>query len=412
MIAATTYDPKEKRDEIRGRDIVVISIQPWYYELGSNCKNMALALSENNRVLYVNAPINRKTYYSRKKNSGIQQHCSIIRHGREKIKKINDSMWEYYPTTIIESINGLPSTTLFRFFNRINNRRFAKDIRGALQELKFQNIILFNDNDIYNGYHLKEMLSPELYVYYCRDFLQGYPYWKKHCSVLEPKLIAKADVAVTNSTYYAEYCSRFNPHSFYIGQGCNLELFNAEADLQMPAELTGLSRPLIGYVGALDSQRLNPEILQKIAENDKWQLVLVGPPDEVFSNSPLKSLPNVHFLGRRNLPDLPAYVKAFDVCINPQSINEVTKGNYPLKIDEYLAMGKPVVATRTPAMKLFEPYTYLADAPEEYTGLIRRALKEDSELAQKERIAFAWQHSWKNTMAEFASVVLNFRKMT
>jgi len=72
----------------------------------------------------------------------------------------------------------LPSTGIFRLVNYFNNRRFAKIFKKAMAELGFSDIILFNDNDIYNGFYLKELLSPSLYIYYLRDFLQGFSYWK------------------------------------------------------------------------------------------------------------------------------------------------------------------------------------------------------------------------------------------
>ena len=57
---------------------------------------------------------------------------------------------------------------------------------------------------------------------------------------------------------------------------------------------------------------------------------------------------NVHFLGAKKTDELASYMEHFDVCINPQVVNDLTIGNYPRKIDEYLAMGKAVVATDTP----------------------------------------------------------------
>ncbi len=48
-----------------------------------------------------------------------------------------------------------------------------------------------------------------------------------------------------------------------------------------------------------------------------------------------------------------AYIHHFTICINPQLVNPLTIGNYPRKIDEYLASGKPVVATATQAMEMF-----------------------------------------------------------
>src|SRR6185437_732221 len=246
--------------------------------------------------------------------------------------------------------------------NYFNNVKFAKEIKKAIEYLSFKDIILFNDNDIYNGYNLKKLLSPSLYVYYCRDFLQGFNYWKRHTTVLEPKLIKKADVVVANSLHYTEYCKTHNPNSYYIGQGYNDELFDADKDYHLPEDLKQISRPIIGYVGAITSSRLDENIITNIASSHpEWSIVFVGPEDEDFKKSPLHNMRNVHFIGRQPMQKLPEYVNAFDVCINPQLVNNITEGNYPLKIDEYLSMGKPVVATRTKEMKLFEAHTYLAN---------------------------------------------------
>lgn len=391
---------------MQGRDIVIIGLQPWYYEIGSNCRNIAIGLAKNNRVLYVNLPVNRKTWYAKEKTKGVQHHIDLIRNKGEKVIPVGPNMWEFYPPTLLESINWLPFTSLFRWGTRINNRRLARDIRSATRQLGFKDIILFNDNDVYNGLYLKEALSPALYVYYMRDFLQGYPYFRKHLPPLEPALIKKSDIVVANSIWYTEYASGFNPRTTYIGQGCNLELFDPSHDHPLPDDMKGFRHPIIGYVGALDSERLDLGILETIAlSNPAWSVVLVGPEDETFINSRLHGIPNIHFLGRRPLAQLPAYIKAFDVCINPQLNNTITRGNYPLKIDEYLAMGKPVVATRTGAMKLFGDHTCLADKPEEYPSLLQKALAEDSPENQRKRIAFARTHTWENSVNDLYTAI-------
>jgi glycosyltransferase involved in cell wall biosynthesis len=408
VVLDTTSPPISHHGDmtVKDKDIVIIGLQPWYYEIGSNCKNIATLLSRHNRVLYVNIPLNRKTCLSKNKSTGVLKHYSIIKKGGVAIRLIQDNLWEFYPASIVESINWLPSTTAFTAINYINNQRLARDIKKAVQFMGFKNIILFNDNDIFNGYYLKELLQPSLYVYYCRDFLQGFDYWKKHCTTLEPRLIKKADAVVTNSTYYADYCARYNPHAYYIGQGCNIELFNYHSTHPLPDGLKQLKGPVIGYTGAIDSSRLDEKIIEQVALNRPgWNIVLVGPEDSFFAASSLHRLKNVHFLGRKPLEQLPAYVAAFDVCINPQKLNNITQGNYPLKADEYLAMGKPMVATRTQAMELFAPYTYLANEPGEYTYLIEKALSENSEAKIHERVAFARSHTWEQSVNELYKVI-------
>ena len=117
--------------------------------------------------------------------------------------------------------------------------------------------------------------------------------------------------------------------------------------------------------------------------------------DEAFRNSDLHTLPNVHFLGSKPPASLPSYLNCFDVAINPQILNDVTIGNYPRKIDEYLAMGKPAVATRTEAMSVFKDHVYLAASREEYLNLIERGLTENSLEKAAERERFARGHTWE-----------------
>jgi glycosyltransferase involved in cell wall biosynthesis len=256
---------------------------------------------------------------------------------------------------------------------------------------------------------LKELLSPSLSIYYLRDFLQGFAWWKKHASVLEPELIRKSDIVLANSMYFAEYSSKINPRSYYMGQGCDLDNFNPDRQDPVPDDIAAIPHPIIGYIGALDSERLNPDIITALAKaQPSWNIVLVGPEDDHFSQSPLHQLPNVHFLGGKPFGQLPAYVQAFDVCINPQWNNEITKGNYPLKIDEYLAMGRPVVATRTMAMKIFDGHVYLANSPDDYETLVKRALSEDNPGRRQERTRFARTHSWENCMTEFYRAVAEY----
>jgi glycosyltransferase involved in cell wall biosynthesis len=186
-------------------------------------------------------------------------------------------------------------------------------------------------------------------------------------------------------------------------------MFTNPKDSNIPADMASIPHPVIGYVGALQSIRLDIDILEHIAlARPQWSVVLVGPEDEVFKASRLHSIPNVHFLGSKKGEELPAYINAFDVCLNPQLVNPVTIGNYPRKIDEYLAMGKPTLATKTPAMSIFAEHTYLAETKEDYVTYIERALAEDSVLKQNERRSFAASHTWENNVKEIYRAINTF----
>ncbi|RZK24767.1 MAG: glycosyltransferase family 1 protein [Hymenobacter sp.] len=385
---------------LSSRDIIVVGQQPWDTLLGSNCKDIALEFSGTHRVLYVNAPLDRNTVLRERNSPMVQQRLRVLRGEQQSLEAVAENLWVLTPDCILESINWLPASRVHSLLNKLNNQRFAKAIRKGIAALNFQDYILFNDNDIFRSLHLKELLKPDLSVYYSRDFILAGGYWKKHGLRLEPAIIAKSDLCVANSSYLADYCRRYNPQAVDVGQGCDAALFLPRPMAEQPADLQGLSAPVIGYVGALVSSRLDIELLGYLAQQrPQWSLVLVGPEDDDFKASTLHQLPNVHFLGQKPTSQLPDYVQHFDVCLNPQVVNQLTVGNYPRKVDEYLALGKPVVATRTEAMSVFKNHTYLASSREDYLLLIEQALTENTPARQQQRRAFAATHTWPHSVA-------------
>ena len=119
----------------------------------------------------------------------------------------------------------------------------------------------------------------------------------------------------------------------------------------------------------------------------------------MFAAHQLHTLSNVYFPGSIAKNRVAEYMSAFDVCLNPQKLNEITNGNYPRKVDEYLALGKPVIATRTATMELFREHVYLCTGLAEYQDAVEKALAENTPAKEQERIRFARSHSWQNNVA-------------
>jgi len=206
-------------DLISGRDIIVVGQQPWDVEIGSNNKNLAIEFSKNNRVLYVNSALDTITRLKHKDDPKVQMRLSVIDKKTDGLIAIQPNLWTYYPDITIRSINWIKSHSIFNYFNRINNKRFADSILKAAEKLGFKNYILFNDSDIFRSFYLKEFLKPDISIYYSRDYLLTVDYWKHHGSILEPLLIAKSDLCTANSTYLADYCAKYNKKSYYVVQG-------------------------------------------------------------------------------------------------------------------------------------------------------------------------------------------------
>lgn len=394
---------------ITGQDIVVVGLQPWDISIGSNCKNIATELAKQNRVLYINPSLDRSTFFKGRNDDKVQFRVDVMKGRKDGLVRITENLWCLYPKQMIESINWIQFKGIHDILNKRNNRKVASDIRGAMNRIGMRRIILFNDQNMVRCFYMKEFLNPDVIIYYIRDNLSTIPYFQKHAMQMEEQLIRQADVVATNSEFLANYARAFNPNAKMVGQGCDFSMYCEPENIETAEELNSIKGPIIGYTGFLTSVRLDIELLENLARrNQQWSLVLVGPEDDSFKKSELHQMPNVHFLGNKAPETLPSYIKGFDVAINPQAMNEVTMGNYPRKIDEYLAVGKPVVATHTPFMDYFKEYTYLAKSLEDYEQKITKAIIENDAIKEKARRNFALTHTWDENVKAISELIEPF----
>ncbi len=386
---------------IRDHDFIIFGLQPWDIPIGSNCKNMAEEISRHNRVLYVNRPLDRLSRFKYKDDIRTKNRLESIKHGKNVLEEISSRLWVFNPRIILESINFLPQGSVYNYFNKRNNKKLANEINWSSHQLGFKNPILIIDNDFLNGLYLKDFLKPRLFVYYIRDFLLSQKYFLRHGFKAEPIMIQKANLVTANSKYLAGYASRYNSNTADIGQGCDVEDFLGMPS-EIPADIASIKYPVIGYCGYLTSTRLDLELIHFIGiQKPEWNIVLVGPEDDRFKLSALHQLPNIFFLGSKPAKQLPQYIHTFDVCINPQLLNQMTIGNYPRKVDEYLASGKPVVATKTEAMEMFCDHVYLCENKEDYIIKIQKALDEPlKEIRKEARKEMAKSHTWAASVKE------------
>ncbi|SEU04292.1 glycosyltransferase [Hymenobacter actinosclerus] len=384
---------------MKHQNIVMLCQQNWESGLDSNARNLAREIARHNRVLYVNLPLDVSTLVRGYRDPATRARLRSL--GRKlPPRPVAPNLWVYTPRVVGLSINWLPSRPLFRLLNRLNGQWLARSIARATRQLGFPDYILLQDGLIFQGLELPGLLRPRQFVYYLRDFMIAVPYFQRHGPWAEAQLMQQADAVVANSAYLRDYARQHTPRSYDIGQGCVLTRYQANQSHPEPADLAAVPRPRLGFTGYLTSLRLDLALLLAIArQRPHWQLVLVGPQDADFAASELHQLPNVHFLGNKAPDELPAYLAHVDVCINPQAVNEITIGNYPLKVDEYLAMGKPVVASATRTMELFARHVYLATGPQQWLAMLERALVQAGPGTAAARIAFAGSHTWAASVA-------------
>lgn len=169
-------------------------------------------------------------------------------------------------------------------------------------------------------------------------------------------------------------------------------------------ELAGIPRPIIGYYGAI-ADWIDLDLIYKTAvARPQYSFVLIG---EVFGRdtSRLEALQNVRLLGNQPYERLPAYLHSFDVCHIPFLLNEVTAATDPVKLYEYLSLGKPVVATDMAELRRYDDVVLRATDASDYAVKLDAALSGDNPDLRRRRIEFAKQNTWKARVSVIDSSV-------
>jgi glycosyltransferase involved in cell wall biosynthesis len=166
---------------------------------------------------------------------------------------------------------------------------------------------------------------------------------------------------------------------------------------------------VIGYLGAIQYW-IDLPLLGRIARlHPDWTLVLVGPPSMMANMSVLDGLPNVIITGRVPYEDVPRYVKAFDVCVNPYILDGVAEHCSPLKLYEYLATGKPIVSVDMPEARKFASLIAIASDADAFVKLVEQAV-DSPDGRNGERMAEARNHTWIDRYRAATGLLLEIRE--
>src|SRR5207245_2615514 len=92
--------------------------------------------------------------------------------------------------------------------------------------------------------------------------------------------------------------------------------------------------------------------------------------------------------------DLPAFLREVDVAVIPFKMVELTRCTNPVKLYEYMAAGKAVVAAPMPEVVEATDMVYIAQDAESFAARIEQALAEDGPDLRARRQAWAREHNW------------------
>ncbi|WP_050977478.1 glycosyltransferase [Nitritalea halalkaliphila] len=403
-------------EQLRQLPIVMLSMSRWDSPISSASWSLAQEFAKQQPVYYVDYPYTFRDFQREKGQPELAHRQAALSRGEQVLREVGDAALggrlKALTPPLMWPVNWLPPGPLYRFAQRRNDRVLANSIQAALASEGHKSFILWNSfNPIYLS-TFKEFLQPALSVYHSRDAIGAInAYTRKHGVAAELAAI-RGDYAISLASSGAlaqDLSARAGREVHVFANGGNTELF-AKAwreDLPCPSALAGLPRPIIGYTGNV-CQRQDYALLEKIARRfPKASLVFVGPrEDHLHTSIRLADYPNVHFVGPRQLAELPAYLKQMDCALIPFEKTALTAGIYPLKINEYLAAGRAVVSTNFSVdIAGFADAIYLAEDHEAFLEALPKAIADQSPEAIQARYARASQNSWTARVAHFWSLI-------
>jgi glycosyltransferase involved in cell wall biosynthesis len=220
-------------------------------------------------------------------------------------------------------------------------------------------------------------------------------------------MLKGCDLVLANSGRLRVQASRHNTSAHLFRAGVSLEVFETARRFEKPDDLQGLDGPIVGYVGALH-EWVDLELIRAVATSmPDYQFVLVGP--IVRDVEVLRGLPNVRFLGQKPHGEVPRYVRFFDVCIIPYVRDAYTETTYPAKLNEYLALGKPVVATPLPELvdynQEFDGVLRLAGDATAFASALREAVEGNAPERQAHYRCVAGKNAWTTIVEAMSGLI-------
>jgi UDP-galactopyranose mutase len=252
-------------------------------------------------------------------------------------------------------------------------------------------------------------LFPRLVVWDCMDELTAFAHAPTELIERERQLLQWADLMFTGgqSLYEAKRSRHDHVHAFpsSIDAAHFAKARRAQGD---PADQAQIPRPRIGFYGVID-ERLDIALLREMAAlKPDWHWVLIGPVVKIDPQS-LPRLPNLHWLGKKDYAQLPAYLSGWDAAMLPFARNPSTRFISPTKTPEYLAAGRPVVST--PIRDVVRPYgdaglVRIAEEPQDFVAALEEAMLDAGDESWRARVdSFLAGGSWDRTHADMLTLI-------
>ena len=257
-------------------------------------------------------------------------------------------------------------------------------------------------------YDIIEKMNFEFLCYDCIDDLKIFCEAKEleHFNVRQKQLVKKSDLILISAKKLKDEIQKIKNDApiEYLPNGVDAQFFiDKVVSATIPEDLKTLPKPIIGFIGSIFNW-VDIPLIKKTAERfTNATVVLIGPVQGVRT----PRSPNIVHLGPKPYSSIPAYINNFDVCLIPFIADPLSEKVDPIKVYEYLALGKPVVAINLPELEKMKDLIYLAKDNDDFITAINKALIENNQELIMKRVQYAKENSWDVRVSDLLNILTN-----
>lgn len=380
---------------LTGRDIVILSSVDWGPLWQSHHEMATRFASAGNRVLFV-------------ENMGVRApHRVDAPRVAQRVNAWAQERGGRRPRLVAPNLHVFSPLVLPPFGSwatRLANRRvLAHAVRRTADRLGMADPIVITWLPTDTALDVIDVMGRSTVCYFCIADFEELVEKRERLVASETELLEKADLVLAHADVTYEKCARVASNVHLVPPSVSVREFALAPTPAEPAD-----PPVIGYVGGLH-RVVDFELVAACARmRPDWRWELIGPIQH--SLQPLDGLGNVTTPGPLAHDALPRAIAGFDVCVVPYLTQVEHHSVAPTKINEYLSVGKPVVATDLPWVRAFQERHQVLEVtppdPELFVEAIERSLAASSDRdAAVRRRTVAAESDWSGRVEQVSNLI-------